>query len=238
MEQEDTRYGTQHEEYHVSVGFDRCKITEVSCTCGNKDILWCPHVVALSLYRIRNPDKVTLRVPISETLLQMNREQLQKLLQYLITEHHTEVLPTAQRLADEILLKTSEINRLPGAPDPTAGAGAEEESCWHLDAEQVRQQVRNYLSQGGYYGSGKHLLSMFAKVRNVFDYLTTPENQFQPESKGINQRMKYKQTKKRDSQFKYHLEQCVYLYHFVLFSSHLSLIFYSACFSRFFPSLQ
>ncbi len=186
MEQEDTRYGTQQEEYNVSVGFDRCKITEVSCTCGNKDILWCPHVVALSLFRIRNPDKVTLRVPISETLLQMNREQLQKLLQYLITEHHTEVLPTAQRLADEILLKTSEINRLPGAPDPTAGAGAEDESCWHLDAEQVRQQVRNYLSQGGYYGSGKHLLSMFAKVRNICDCLTTPENQLQPENKAIN----------------------------------------------------
>lgn len=167
VKEEDTKYGAQKEEYNVSVGFDRCKITEVSCTCGNKDILWCPHVVALALYRIRNPEKVTLRVPISETLLQMNREQLQKLLQYLITEHHTEVLPTAQRLADEILLKTSEINRLPGAPDPTAGAGADDESCWHLDAEQVRQQVRNYLSQGGYYGSGKHLLSMFAKVREM-----------------------------------------------------------------------
>lgn len=166
-EQEDTKYGTQQEEYNVSVGFDRCKITEVSCSCGNNDILWCPHVVALSLYRIRNPDKVTLRVPISETLLQMNREQLQKLLQYLITEHHTDVLPTAQRLADEILLKTSEINRLHGAPDPTAGASADDESCWHLDAEQVRQQVRNYLSQGGYSGSGKHLLSMFAKVKNT-----------------------------------------------------------------------
>lgn len=167
FEEENTKYGAQKEEYSVSVGFDRCKINEVSCTCGNKDILWCPHVVALALYRIRNPEKVTLRVPISETLLQMNREQLQKLLQYLITEHHTEVLPTAQRLADEILLKTSEINRLPGAPDPTAGAGADDESCWHLDAEQVRQQVRNYLSQGGYYGSGKHLLSMFAKVREM-----------------------------------------------------------------------
>jgi len=164
VEKEDTKYGTQ-QEFNVSVGFDRCKITEVSCTCGNKDILWCPHVVALSLFRIRNPEEVTLRVPISETLLQMNRDQLQKLLQYLITEHHTEVLPTAQRLADEILLKTSEINRLHGAPDPTAGASAEEESCWHLDAEQVRQQVRNYLSQGGYHGSGKYLLSMFAKVR-------------------------------------------------------------------------
>ena len=35
--------------------------------------------------------KVPVRVPISETLLQMNREQLQKFVQYLISSHHTEV---------------------------------------------------------------------------------------------------------------------------------------------------
>lgn len=51
---------------------------------------------------------------ISETLLQMDRQQLQKFVQYLISEHHTEVLPTAQRLADEILQQRSEINRIPG----------------------------------------------------------------------------------------------------------------------------
>lgn len=50
----------------------------------------------------------------SETLLQMDRQQLQKFVQYLISEHHTEVLPTAQRLADEILQQRSEINRIPG----------------------------------------------------------------------------------------------------------------------------
>lgn len=49
-----------------------------------------------------------------ETLLQMSREQLQKFAQYLISEHHTDVLPTAQKLADEILQTHSEINRLPG----------------------------------------------------------------------------------------------------------------------------
>lgn len=55
-----------------------------------------------------------LRLPISETLSQMNRDQLQKFVQYLISEHHTEVLPTAQRLADEILQLGSEINRVHG----------------------------------------------------------------------------------------------------------------------------
>lgn len=152
------------ENLKVSVNFDRCKITCVSCSCGNRDILWCSHVVALSLYRIRYPSAVTLRVPISETLLQMNRNQLQKLVQYLIAEHHTQVLPTAQRLADEILHAKSEINLLHGAPDPTAGGAVEDENRWHLDAEQVQEQVRAYLSQGGFSNNGKQLHSMFAKV--------------------------------------------------------------------------
>jgi len=43
----------------------RCKITSVTCSCETKDIFWCQHVVALSLYRIRNADSVRLRVPIS-----------------------------------------------------------------------------------------------------------------------------------------------------------------------------
>ncbi|EFX76311.1 hypothetical protein DAPPUDRAFT_306274 [Daphnia pulex] len=153
--------------YRVSVSFDRCKITSVTCSCEARDIFWCQHVVALALFRIRNADTVRLRVPISETLLQMDRQQLQKFVQYLISEHHTEVLPTAQKLADEILQQRSEINRIPGAPDPTAGASADDEHSWHLDEEQVCEQVRSFLSQGGYYNVNKQLVSMFAKVREM-----------------------------------------------------------------------
>ncbi|XP_053869237.1 zinc finger SWIM domain-containing protein 4 isoform X1 [Malaclemys terrapin pileata] len=153
--------------FHVSISFDRCKITSVSCACDNRDIFYCAHVVALSLYRIRNARQVELRLPISETLSQMNRDQLQKFVQYLISAHHTEVLPTAQRLADEILLLGSEINRVHGAPDPTAGAGIEDANCWHLDEEQIQEQVRQLLSNGGYYGASKQLQSMFNKVREM-----------------------------------------------------------------------
>uniref|UniRef100_A0A7N6BQ55 SWIM-type domain-containing protein n=1 Tax=Anabas testudineus TaxID=64144 RepID=A0A7N6BQ55_ANATE len=151
----------------VSVSFDRCKITAVTCSCGNKDIFYCAHVVALSLYRIRKPEQVKLRLPISETLFQMNRDQLQKFVQYLITVHHTEVLPTAQKLADEILSQNSEINQVHGAPDPTAGASVDDENCWHLDEEQVQEQVKVFLSQGGYHGSGKQLNLLFSKVREM-----------------------------------------------------------------------
>lgn len=52
-----------------------------------------------------NSNKIWLQFP--ETLLQMNRQQLQKFVQYLISAHHTEVLPTAQNLADEILQQKS-----------------------------------------------------------------------------------------------------------------------------------
>ena len=87
-------------------------------------------------------------------------------MQYLISEHHTEVLPTAQRLADEIMSKRrSAINLIEGAPDPTAGADAETDNSWHLDEEQVRDQVKSYLAQGGYYNANKQLSQMFAKVR-------------------------------------------------------------------------
>ncbi|EHB14458.1 Zinc finger SWIM domain-containing protein 4 [Heterocephalus glaber] len=153
--------------YHVSISFDRCKITSVSCSCDNRDLFYCAHVVALSLYRIRHAYQVELRLPISETLSQMNRDQLQKFVQYLISAHHTEVLPTAQRLADEVLLLGSEINLMHGAPDPTAGASIEDANCWHLDEEQIQEQVKQLLSNGGYYGASQQLHSMFSKVREM-----------------------------------------------------------------------
>lgn len=53
---------------------------------------------------------------------------------------------------------------LTGAPDPTAGASIDDDSCWHLDTEQVQEQVKLYLQQGGYYDSEKQLNSLFAKV--------------------------------------------------------------------------
>ncbi|KAG5674753.1 hypothetical protein PVAND_004703 [Polypedilum vanderplanki] len=159
--------GEENKKFKVSVSFDRCKITSVKCSCDTKDIFWCHHVVALALYRIRNATSVKLRVPISETLLQMNRQQLQKFVQYLIAEHYTEVLPTAQKLADEILRQKTEINSICGAPDPTAGASKDDENSWHLDEAQVCEVVRSYLGQGSYYNSNKQLNCLFGKVREM-----------------------------------------------------------------------
>lgn len=107
--------------------------------------------------------------PKTETLLQLDREQLQKLLQYLIAEHHTEVLPTAQKFADDLLRSTSDINSIAGAPDPTSGPCAEAEHSWHLDENQVTIQVRSFLcsnSQGSTIAM-KQLNALFAKVKEM-----------------------------------------------------------------------
>ena len=96
----------------------------------------------------------------------MNRQQLQKFAQYLISKHHTQVLPTAQQLADEILCNDSEINRIYGAPDPTAGASMGSKTIWHLDEQKIREQVKAYLSQSGYYNTSKQIGAMFVKVYN------------------------------------------------------------------------
>lgn len=60
-----TVFGSVFYYYFFFLFMRRCKITSVTCSCDTKDIFWCPHVVALSLYRIRNADSVRLRVPIS-----------------------------------------------------------------------------------------------------------------------------------------------------------------------------
>lgn len=97
----------------------------------------------------------------------MNRQQLQKFVQYLISAHHTEVLPTAQKLADEILQQKSEINAICGAPDPTAGAATDDEHSWHLDETQVCEAVRSYLMGSSHCTAQKQLNSLFAKVREM-----------------------------------------------------------------------
>lgn len=156
--------------YRVSVTFDRCKITSVSCSCELQDIFWCEHVVALILFRIRNPETIDLRVPISETLLSLDRQQLQKLVQYIIAEHHTEVLPTAQRLLDEMRQSFSEINQIQGAPDPTAGARLDDEHIWHLDEYQVNEKVQNYLNLvcSNSKDAVRQINALFEKIREMF----------------------------------------------------------------------
>ncbi|XP_077350528.1 zinc finger SWIM domain-containing protein 8 isoform X2 [Festucalex cinctus] len=131
--------------YNVAVMFDRCRITSCSCTCG-AGAKWCAHVVALCLFRIHNVSAVCLRAPVSESLSRLQRDQLQKFAQYLISELPQQILPTAQRLLDELLSSQSTaINTLCGAPDPTAGPSASEQSTWYLDESTLSDNIKRTL---------------------------------------------------------------------------------------------
>ncbi|XP_069466781.1 zinc finger SWIM domain-containing protein 8 isoform X2 [Ambystoma mexicanum] len=131
--------------YNVAVMFDRCRITSCSCTCG-AGAKWCAHVVSLCLFRIHNASAVCLRAPVSESLSRLQRDQLQKFAQYLISELPQQILPTAQRLLDELLSSQSTaINTLCGAPDPTAGPSASDQSTWYLDESTLSDNIKKTL---------------------------------------------------------------------------------------------
>ena len=72
---------------------------------------------------------MTIRLPVSDSLNFLDREQLIKFAQYLLYEHQNEsIIETAQQLLDKLLSKEQkgqeeDINAIAGAPDPTAGPG-------------------------------------------------------------------------------------------------------------------
>ncbi|CAH8622627.1 unnamed protein product [Schistosoma guineensis] len=151
---------TEGNKFKVSITFDRCKIISVCCDCGNKGLSWCPHVVALALFRIRQPHLVDYRSPISDALVRMNRSQLQKFAQYLIASHPNKILPSAQQLADQLLQPESNINKTSGAPDPTAGGSLQDVAAWYLDEAGVREQLRvelTNLASNGLYGTNHNV---------------------------------------------------------------------------------
>ncbi|KAL0280565.1 UNVERIFIED_CONTAM: hypothetical protein PYX00_001825 [Menopon gallinae] len=133
------------EHVNVAVTFDRRRITSCNCTCASP-AYWCSHVVAVCLHRINKPNKVCLRAPVSESLSRLHREQLQKFAQYLISELPQQILPTAQRLLDELLSsQSSTINSVCGAPDPTAGASISEQTSWYLDQRTLHDNIKKIL---------------------------------------------------------------------------------------------
>lgn len=145
--------------------FDRNSITSTQCTCTSKSLLWCPHIVAVALYRIRNAENVPIKPPISDSVLELSKTQIQKLLLSLVSTKHNEILPTVQQLLDQVRIPDSEISLMSGVPDPTAGGCSGEENLWHIDTEYICKQVRDDLIEGA---SGKNIISLINKVSTVF----------------------------------------------------------------------
>ncbi|EDX16689.1 GD24863, partial [Drosophila simulans] len=92
------------------------------------------------------PQEVCLRAPVSESLTRLQRDQLQKFAQYLISELPQQILPTAQRLLDELLsAQPTAINTVCGAPDPTAGASINDQTSWYLDEKTLHNNIKRIL---------------------------------------------------------------------------------------------
>ena len=60
-----------------------------------------------------------------------------------------QILPTAQKLLDELLTghESSAINSVCGAPDPTAGPSAQDSSYWCLDEPTLHENIKKTLSK-------------------------------------------------------------------------------------------
>ncbi|XP_063237726.1 zinc finger SWIM domain-containing protein 8 homolog isoform X2 [Bacillus rossius redtenbacheri] len=137
--------GQTRGQYNVAVTFDRRRITSCNCTCSST-AYWCSHVVAVCLHRIHLPTQVCLRAPVSESLSRLERDQLQKFAQYLISELPQQILPTAQKILDDLLSsQSSTINSVCGAPDPTAGASANDQTSWYLDEKTLHDNIKKIL---------------------------------------------------------------------------------------------
>ena len=102
------------EGFRAFVQFDRGCITRTKCSCGKRN--WCSHVLALCLARMNESAPLQLHPPISETLANFDREQLQKLVQYVLEKLPLHGVAAVQEIATSLLDRESEINQTSGAP--------------------------------------------------------------------------------------------------------------------------
>lgn len=126
----------------VSFTFEKQHITSSACEgCPKK--IWCSHLIAAIFHRIKHANMIPIHAPVTETLSTLNREQLQKLIQYAINEDPGGVLGKVFRRVDQIRDVMSEINETAGAPDPTFGLGLEGKSTWDLSMDELKESFKS-----------------------------------------------------------------------------------------------
>ncbi|XP_069126400.1 uncharacterized protein [Argopecten irradians] len=130
------------EDAKVMLSFEKHKVTSTSCSLCPQ-VVWCRHVVAVIIYRIRNANKITVHAPVTEVLGTLSRNQMQKLLQYAIREDPGGVTCHIFKHMDKIRDTRSELNQTQGAPDPTFGICEGQESCIDLSLEQLNHDFRD-----------------------------------------------------------------------------------------------
>ncbi|EDO44651.1 predicted protein, partial [Nematostella vectensis] len=92
----------------VTIFFDRRKITSAHCSCQSQRP-WCQHVQETALERIRHPERATYHLPITDSLYQLNRDELLKLASMLLNyPDEIEMVDNAFQLMDELLNKNGQ----------------------------------------------------------------------------------------------------------------------------------
>lgn len=101
------------ERFRVYVQFDRGCITTTKCSCGES--IWCRHVLALCLARVNQSAPLQLHPPISESLINLDRKQLEQLVQHILQKLPLDGVAVVQEVVSHLLGRGSEINQTPPA---------------------------------------------------------------------------------------------------------------------------
>jgi uncharacterized Zn finger protein len=125
--------GNEAKAYDVSLCGNQEGLTVANCTCEYGYEGWCKHIVATTLFCLRQPQAIEQRPSLTELLNRLDLLQTQKLIQELVTEH--------PKLLDEIDQYVSWISQ-PSHHTRTI------KSEITVDVAPVRRQVRDILWQG------------------------------------------------------------------------------------------
>ncbi|XP_060072590.1 uncharacterized protein LOC132552440 [Ylistrum balloti] len=149
----------------VSVTFEKQQITSSKCAlCPH--YIWCHHIIAVILHRMRCSDKICVHAPVTETLSSLTRDQLQKLLQYAINEDPAGMLGRVFQHIDALRDATSNMNCVHGAPDQTFGVSKEDKLTWSLSLDLLKKNLADDLEHGSrIYPNSCHIVE---KMKSIF----------------------------------------------------------------------
>ncbi|XP_077989364.1 uncharacterized protein LOC144443698 [Glandiceps talaboti] len=126
--------------YQVALTFERCKIVSSTCS-GCVKQLWCSHILATVMFRIRNIEEVIIHAPMTECLSALSRDQLQKLIQYHVAEDPGLVLGKLFKHFDDVRDVQSDMYQTEALPDPTIGLAEGISNTWQRTIEILEKKT-------------------------------------------------------------------------------------------------
>jgi uncharacterized Zn finger protein len=136
--------GNEAEPYVVQLAFDAGGVTQVSCTCPYDFEGWCKHLIATALLCVRQPDRIQQRPALNQLLEQLDRVQMQNLLQILVDEQ-----PSLMNSIDRFV---SQMTR----PQPATSARTKRQTAvdpqpYRYQAQRLMRETLSYWEEGDEY---------------------------------------------------------------------------------------